>query len=164
MHRVIVGVMGGGEGASAQAVRDAHRLGELIAEAGWVLLNGGRDAGVMDASAAGARSRGGLVVGVLPGRDKGRASAHLDICIVTGLGDARNVVNALSSDVVIACAGGEGTISEVALALKNGKTVIALNFDPGGLFERARAQGRLLSASTPEEAVEMARRAIGAQR
>ncbi|MFP4388111.1 MAG: DNA-binding protein, partial [Desulfococcaceae bacterium] len=32
----------------------AERLGRRIAEAGWVLLNGGRNAGVMAASAKGA--------------------------------------------------------------------------------------------------------------
>jgi uncharacterized protein (TIGR00725 family) len=159
MPKTIVGVMGGGEGAPPHAVRDAYRLGELIAEQGWVLLNGGRDAGVMDASAAGAASKGGLTVGILPGRDTRGASKHVDIRIVTGLGDARNVINALSGDVVVACAGGAGTISEVALALKNGRTVILLNFDVGGLF--AGYGDRLLHASTPEEAIELARRVVG---
>ncbi len=160
MRRIVIGVMGGGESAPAHAVRDAYRLGELIAENGWVLLNGGRDAGVMAASAAGARSRGGLTVGILPGGDTRHASKHLDICVVTGLGSARNVINVLSSDVVIACAGAEGTISEVALALKHGKPVIALNFDLGGLFEAARRRGQLLRASTPEEAIRLAQQVL----
>lgn len=163
-RKIVIGVMGGGEGAPAHAVREAYRLGELIAEQGWVLLNGGRNVGVMDASAAGARSKGGLVVGILPDADAHQASPHVDVCILTGMGSARNVINVLSSDVVIACAGEEGTISEVALALKHGKTVIALNFDLGGPFTRARAAGRLLSASTPEEAVELARQVLRAPR
>ena len=162
MRRIVIGVMGGGESAPEHAVRDAYRLGELIAENGWVLLNGGRDAGVMDASAAGARSRGGLTLGILPGSDARRASKHLDICVVTGLGSARNVINVLSSDVVIACAGAEGTISEVALALKHGKPVIALNFDLGNLFEAARRRGQLLRASTPEEAIRLAQQVLPA--
>ncbi len=160
MRKIIIGVMGGGDGASEQAVRDAYRLGELIAEQGWALLSGGRNVGVMDASAAGARSRGGLTIGILPGKDTRRASAHLDICILTGMGDARNVVNVLSSDVVIACAGRGGTISEIALALKNGRPVIVLNFDVGDLF--AGYGEHLRCASTPEEAVEMARQVIEA--
>lgn len=159
-YRTIIGVMGGGDSAPQHAIRDAYRLGELIAGQGWVLLNGGRSAGVMDASARGARSKGGLVIGILPGSDTRYASEHLDLCIVTGMGSARNVINVLSSDVVIACAGGEGTISEVALALRHRKTVIALNFDVGSLFESARASGRLLSASTPEQAIELARQII----
>ncbi len=161
-RKIVVGVMGGGESAPPHAIREAYQLGELIAEQGWVLLNGGRRAGVMDASAAGARSKGGLVVGILPDADTHQASPHVDICILTGMGSARNVINVLSSDVVIACAGEEGTISEVALALKHGKTVIALNFDLGGLFAQARAAGRLLSASTPQEAVQIARQVLKA--
>lgn len=160
MARFVVGVMGGGEGAPEHAVRDAYRLGELIAERGWVLLTGGRDVGVMDAASAGARSKGGLTVGVLPGRDTHRASLHLDIRIVTGLGAARNAVNVLSSDVVIACAGGAGTISEIALALKSGKKVILLNFDVGDLFA-GYAGRQLYRASTPEEAVDLVRRMAG---
>ncbi len=162
-RKIVVGVMGGGEGAPPHAIREAYQLGELIAEQGWVLLNGGRRVGVMDASAAGARSKGGLVVGILPDADTHQASPHVDICILTGMGSARNVINVLSSDVVIACAGEEGTISEVALALKHGKTVIALNFDLSGLFAQARAAGRLLNASTPQEAVQIARRVLEAE-
>lgn len=153
MRRIVIGVMGGGESAPPHAVEVAFRLGELIAERGWVLLNGGRAAGVMGASAAGARSRGGLVVGILPDADASRASADVDVAIVTGMGDARNAINVRSSDVVIACAGAEGTISEVALALKAGKTVVLLDFDPGLPFDAARAEGRLLSAATPEAAM-----------
>ena len=42
--------------------------------------------------------------------------------------NARNNINILSSDVVIACGyGGSGTASEIALALKSGKPVILLN-------------------------------------
>jgi hypothetical protein len=152
--------MGGGESASQEAVRDAYRLGELIAEQGWVLLTGGRAVGVMDAASAGARSRGGLVIGVLPGRDTGGSSEHLDIPVITGLGEARNIINVLTSRVVIACAGGAGTLSEIALALKSGRPVILLNFNVVSLFERLAEPGNLLCASTPEEAVAQAHRLL----
>lgn len=161
MARTIIGVMGGGESAPESAVRDAYRLGELIAGAGWVLLCGGRGAGVMDAVARGAQSQGGLTIGVLPGKDTRGASAHLDIRIVTGMGSARNVINVLSSDVVIACGGGAGTLSEVALALKHARPVILLNFDPGGLLGEYRERGLLHDAATPEEAVQIARGLLG---
>jgi uncharacterized protein (TIGR00725 family) len=151
MKKTIIGVMGGGDQAPPHAIQDAYRLGELIAEQGWVLLNGGRNVGVMDASAAGASSKGGLVIGILPDRDLQRASEHLAIPILTGMGDARNVINVLSSDVVIACAGGAGTLSEIALALKNHRPVILLNFDGGDLF----LDGQIHRASSPEEAIDL---------
>lgn len=157
IRRLIVGVMGGGEGASPEACRAAYRLGRLIAGEGWILLNGGRPAGVMEASAKGARENGGLTVGILPDRDSRLASEYIDIPIVTGLGDGRNYVNVLTSDVVVALPGEAGTVSEIALALKNRKTVILIDFDLGKLFDRYREEGLLKSAATPEEAVELIR-------
>ena len=155
MRKAVIGVMGGAD-ADERVRSDARQLGRLIAERGWVLLNGGRNTGVMAASAEGAQQAGGTVVGLLPDCDRQKASPHLDLAIVTGLGDARNVINVLSSDVVIACPGGAGTLSEVALALKNGKPVILLGFDPGPAVERYKAQGLLRSARDPNEAVELA--------
>lgn len=158
--RTIIGVMGGGV-ADEATTRAAHELGRLIAENRWVLLSGGRDCGVMAASAAGARSAGGLVVGVLPDDDRSQAAADLDIAIVTGLGDARNVVNVLSSDVVVACRGGAGTISEVAHALKAGRPVVALHFSLEPLFAPYAEAGRLVHVATPAEAIEAVRGFLG---
>jgi len=82
---IVIGVMGGGE--ADERTRDlAYRIGALIAREGWVLLNGGRDEGVMEASAKGARDAGGLTVGVLPDRDTSRASEYIDVPIVTDMG------------------------------------------------------------------------------
>lgn len=132
-RRPVVGVMGGGD-ASPEVAALAYALGRAVADAGWVLLNGGRDAGVMAASARGAHEAGGLVVGVLPGADDTGASPHLDVVVRTGLGDARNAVNVLSSDVVVALPGGAGTVSEVALAVKAGRPVVLLGWSLHRLF------------------------------
>jgi uncharacterized protein (TIGR00725 family) len=107
----------------------AWELGSQIGRAGWVLLTGGRNQGVMDAASRGAKSAGGLTVGILPGSDRHAMSAAVDIPIVTGMGNARNAINILSGDVVVACGMGAGTVSEVALALKANKSVILLNCD-----------------------------------
>lgn len=157
--RTIVGVMGAGKPLDAAARADAVLLGRLIAERGWVLLTGGSAGGVMDAASQGAHEAGGLVLGVLKGRDGSEGSTFLDIAIKTGMGDARNVINVLTSDVVIALPGGPGTVSEVALGLKSGRTVVALGWDPGDALRETSA-GRLLFASTPEEAVELVGRQL----
>jgi len=154
MHTVI-GVMGAGRTLDDTARERAYRVGALVAGRGWTLLTGGSACGVMDAASQGAREAGGLVVGVLRGGDASDASRYVDIAINTGMGDARNVINVLSSDVVIALPGGSGTISEVALALKNGKTVVVLGWEPGAAL-RAAGPGRLLDATTPESAVALA--------
>lgn len=159
MHTVI-GVMGGA--VADEATREhATTLGKLIAEQGWTLLNGGRNAGVMAASAAGAHEVGGLVVGILPDGDRSHAAPDIDIAIPTGLGDARNAVNVLASDVVIALPGGAGTLSEISLALKTGRPVIALGFPLGAAFERYYDSGALADADTPDEAIALARRFLG---
>lgn len=155
MSRFIVGVMGGGETATAEHCRLAYRMGQLIARQGWVLLNGGRPAGIMEASARGAREYGGLTVGILPGRDSRSASAYIDIVIATGMGDGRNYINALSSHVVVALPGQAGTVSEIALALKNNKQVILLGWDTGNLFNAYRRNGQLHTAATPEDVIEL---------
>ncbi len=155
MRKLIVGVMGGGENASPGDCRSAYRLGKLIAGEGWVLLNGGRPAGIMEWSARGAKENGGLTVGILPGENSDRASGNIDIVIATGMGAGRNYINVLSSDMVVAFPGKAGTVSEIALALKSRKRVILLNFATGSLFDCYRDEGLLQTARTPEEAIQI---------
>jgi uncharacterized protein (TIGR00725 family) len=151
-NRVIIGVMGGGLADAGQTER-AYRLGKLIAAEGWVLLNGGRRAGVMDASARGAAEHGGLTVGILPDEDTGNMSPYIQIPILTGMGSARNYINALSSHVMVACPGGAGTLSEIALALKHGRAVVLLDLEVGNLFAAYETEGRLRKVATPEAAI-----------
>lgn len=151
---LIVGVMGGGS-ATKKMEEEARRLGALIAQKGWVLLNGGRNAGIMEASAKGAAENGGITIGILPDSDPAKISDHIRIPIITEMGFARNCINILSSNVVVACPGGPGTLSEIALALKYKKPVILLNFDPGTGFEQYIKEGLLRQASSPEEAIDM---------
>jgi uncharacterized protein (TIGR00725 family) len=152
MRRPIIGVMGGGAVSPAvEAI--AYELGQRIAQQGWVLLNGGRNMGVMDASARGARDAGGLTIGILPSDSAHNVSPAIDIPIVTGMGSARNNINALSSDVVVACYGEAGTLSEIALALKASKPVIVLGFNVGTSFDTYADRGLLYHAATSENAI-----------
>lgn len=124
MIKIHVAVCGPGV-ASPEEERWAEEAGRLLAEAGAVLVGGGMT-GVMDAAARGAREAGGIVVGILPGRDVEGASEHLSAAIVTGMGETRNALVARSADAVLAIAGGYGTLSEIALALKMGIPVVGL--------------------------------------
>ena len=155
----IIGVMGGGT-ASPNDLEIAYQLGGLIAQNGWVLLNGGRRAGIMEASAKGAKSQGGLTVGILPDESRRGTSSFIDIPVLTGMGNARNCINVLSSDVVVACPGGAGTLSEIALALKVRRPVILLNFNAGNAFDSYTEQGLLHHATTPEEVVELIKKLL----
>jgi uncharacterized protein (TIGR00725 family) len=125
VRRPVIGVMGAGESASVAECVLGERLGERIAAEGWVLLTGGRDAGVMAAAIRGAkRIEGSLTIGILPAAS-GPVAPGLDVAIFTGMGNARNAISVLSSRVVVACgAGSAGTASEVALAFKSGIPVV----------------------------------------
>ncbi len=151
-RQLIIGVMGGGKAKSID-IDNAYRLGALIAENNWILLNGGRNAGIMEASAKGAKDNGGITIGILPDDNCSKMSEYIQIPILTGMGNARNSINVLSSNVVVACPGGAGTISEVALALKTGRNVICLNFDTGNVF--CEYQKLIYYAKTPDEVIDI---------
>jgi uncharacterized protein (TIGR00725 family) len=161
MHKTIVGVMGSGEQATKADLENAYELGRQIAAAGWVVLSGGRNVGVMDAVSKGARSVGGLTIGILPSRHAPMSEA-IDIPIITDMGNARNNINVLSSQVVIACGMGAGTASEVALALKAQKTVILLGVDRTSQLFFQQLSRDVLVASSVEEAIGQAQKVIAA--
>ena len=145
-----IGVMGPSE-CPPGVSNLAREVGRLIARAGGILICGG-GGGVMEAAACGAKDAGGITVGILPGSSASEANSHIDIPIVTGMGNARNVINVLTSQSVIVIHGGCGTLSEIALALKCGTPVVALeswNIIPpeGG------ARPKIIVVTTPKEAV-----------
>ena len=124
MIPIHVAVCGPGT-ASPEEEAWAEEAGRLLAEGGAVVVCGGMT-GVMDAAARGAREAGGVVVGILPGRDREGASEHLSAAVATGMGETRNALIVRSADAVLAIAGEYGTLSEIALALKMGIPVVGL--------------------------------------
>jgi uncharacterized protein (TIGR00725 family) len=82
--------------------------------------------GVMEAACRGARSRGGMTLGILPGDDREAANGWVEIAVTTGLGELRNGLVVRASDALVAIGGGHGTLSEVAFALKIGRPVVGL--------------------------------------
>jgi uncharacterized protein (TIGR00725 family) len=81
----------------------------------------------MDAALKGAKKEQGLTIGILPGEDSKGMSDAVDIPVFTGMGNARNAINVLTSKIIVSIGEGPGTFSEISLALKTGKPVIALN-------------------------------------
>ncbi len=154
MARTIIGVLGPGETARPLDCQRARDLGALIAAQSWVLLTGGRPAGVMAAAQAGAQAAGGLTLGILPGDDPAAADPAVDLVLCTALGQGRNNVNVLSAQVVIACGMGFGTASEVALALKQGRPVVLLDerWEAYHFFQGLGAQ-RLVAVTTATAAI-----------
>ncbi len=144
--RPYVSVVGSGT-ASGELYEKAREVGRLVAERGGIVVCGGRS-GVMEAVAKGATEAGGTAMGILPDEDRERANEYLSHSIATGTGHARNLAVVCSGEVVIAVGGEYGTLSEIGLALKVGRPVVAL--ESWDLGEHVSV------AATPEEAVEAA--------
>lgn len=151
----VVGVLGSSKDEHAGR---AEAVGSWLATQRVHLLTGG-GGGVMTAASRAfqaAPNRAGLVVGIIPsGEDPaapkpGYPNPYVELAIMTHLplsGAAgtgalsRNHINVLSSDVLIALAGEDGTASEVALAVRYRRPIAAY------LDDRAEISG--LPADVP---------------
>ena len=124
-----VAVIGDGDpqGPDAHRILEwAEEIGQDLARAGATVITGGLG-GVMRAASRGARGAAGTTIGVLPGTDPSDANEFVTIPIATGLGVVRNLVVVTSADVVVAVGGRHGTLSEIGLALRMGRHVVALS-------------------------------------
>ncbi len=145
-RRLYVAVVGSGT-ATGGLYEQAREVGGLVASKGGIVVCGGLS-GVMEAAARGATEAGGTAIGILPDEERGRANVHLSYSIATGAGQARNLAVVCSGEVVIAVGGEYGTLSEIGLARKIGRPVVALkSWDLGG---------HVTVAASPAEAVEAA--------
>jgi len=149
---MIIAVIGN-SACSPEEAKLAESVGELLARRGATLICGGLD-GVMEAACRGAKSKGGLTVGILPGQDPGAANPWVDVPLVTGIGEARNVAVVKSARAVIAIGGSYGTLSEIAYALKSNIPVIGLN--TWSLSRNGREDDSIVRAHSAAEVVEEA--------
>lgn len=177
-------------GSGVRAHRSlAEPLGRGLARMGVHLLTGGGGGVMASVSRAFAETEGrvGLVVGVLPGCAESVGAApppgypnpwvelavrtHLDARGAGGSSSmSRNHVNVLSSDVVVALPGGDGTASEVALALRYGRPLVLLGAAPrpaareAGLAEGASCPAVVHAAATAKDALSRVQRLVDAVR
>jgi uncharacterized protein (TIGR00725 family) len=143
MARVQVAVIGSG----AEHEGRAEEIGRLLAERGCTVVTGGLGS-VMAAAARGAKSAGGVTIGIVPGETRAGANEWIDHVVVTGVGHARNLAVVASGDAVIAVGGQWGTMAEIGFANVLGRPVVIL--EPGMELEGVPR------AATPAEAVELA--------
>ena len=149
---MIIGVIGNSS-CSPEEAKLAETVGESLAQRGATIICGGLG-GVMEAVCRGTKSKGGLTVGILPGQDASMANPWVDIPIVTGIGEARNVAVVKSAQAVIAIGGSYGTLSEIAYALKSGIPVIGLN--TWSLSRNGREDDSIIRVQSAAEAVDKA--------
>ena len=156
----IVGVIGGSK-PDPDHQKLAEEVGAEIAKRGAAVVCGGLT-GVMESVCKGARSQGGLTIGIIPSNSKEDANPYVQIPIVTGMGMGRNVMLVMTADVLIAIGGEFGTLSEIAHALNIGKTVIGLRT---WKLENAHPKPipNIIETDTPKKAVDLALNSISAK-
>jgi uncharacterized protein (TIGR00725 family) len=103
----------------------AEKAGKLLAQKGYTIICGGLG-GVMEAVCKGARSGGGITIGILPGENTSDANPYVDIPVATGMGIGRNIIIIRTARAVLAIDGQYGTLSEIAYALQLKKPVVGL--------------------------------------
>ena len=123
--KVFVGVIGAGK-CSKKIFTLAEEVGKEIAKSGAILVCGGLG-GVMEGAAKGAKEAKGITIGILPGVSKEEANPYIDIPIITGIGEGRNLMVIRSSDAIIALPGKYGTLSELSFAIKLEKPVVGIS-------------------------------------
>lgn len=162
-----IGVMGSAADLnySPELERLAGEIGEAVARAGATLLFGAeRDYDSLSTAAArGAKTAGGLTVGVTYGKGfDGNLEPMADVIIVSGLerGGGRELALVLSCNGIITISGGSGTLTEIAIAYQANVPIVALS-GTGGWSEKLadqfldqRERLKVETAATPKEAVD----------
>lgn len=137
LRKLQVAIMGSSE-ADEHMLRIAEQAGAAVARLGAAIVTGGRG-GIMEAASKGCAEAGGLVLAVTPGTDMNEANRFAHYVIPTGLGWARNVITAISGDIIVIIGGACGTLSEIAYAWMYNRPVIALS-ESGGWAKRLAGQ------------------------
>jgi uncharacterized protein (TIGR00725 family) len=153
----IVGVIGANN-CESPLYDLAYAVGEQLAQHRFTLICGGLG-GVMTAACQGAKAAGGRTIGVLPSNDRKSANPWVDAAIATGMGEARNAIIVNSAAALIAIAGGYGTLSEIAFALRAKKPIIGLQ--SWALSLPGETQPLIPTATTAEEAVNWVVKQLG---
>lgn len=117
-------VLGSAEPGS-RAYDLAGAAGELIARLGITLVSGcGSPATRVAAERA--LAAGGLVVSIVPSDDIDLKDWPCTVLVPCGMGDARNLIMALTGDACLVIGGRAGTISEVCLAWLHHRPLLPL--------------------------------------
>jgi uncharacterized protein (TIGR00725 family) len=123
----VVGVIGPSKFTCTSEVYEfGIELGKMIAGLNVHLVCGGME-GIMEAVCLGfmqTKKKKGVAIGITPYDKRGASNPYCDIIIPSGIGISRNAIIVNSSDVLVAVAGGAGTLSEIAFAWQKSKHVI----------------------------------------
>lgn len=125
-----IAIIGASSSSCSEALYNfSIELGKALADLNKTVVNGSRD-GTMEAVFKGMHQsenyRYGMTIGISPYQTKEGSNEFCDVVIPTGIGYTRNSIVASSGDLVIALAGGSGTLCEIAFAWAWGKPILSL--------------------------------------
>lgn len=153
---MIISVIGSSNPQTEEHVKLAEAVGRELAKRGIMVVCGGLT-GIMEAVCRGAKSEGGVTIGILPGKEVSDANSFVDIPIVTAMGYSRNVIVVHTGRAVIAVGGAFGTLSEIGHALGDGIPVVGLKtWELSRNGDGMPVNGSIIPASDPVDAVEKA--------
>lgn len=174
IRKIQIGVMGSAADLnySAEVSALAEEVGREVANAGAVLIFGAEKDydSLSTAAGRGARSVGGLTVGITYGKGL-NVFDDADVIITSGAerGGPRESVLVLSCDAIICISGGSGTLTEMLIAYQANIPIIALvgtggwSDALGGQYLDSRERQLVQIATTPKVAVRLALQAIGSK-
>lgn len=158
-----IGVFGSdGDHAKEKVKRIAHEVGKLLAERGAIVMTGGGD-GIMIEASRGASEAGGIVIAISPWDTplKAKANGYSTLVIPTGIGFARSQILTNSVDGAILVGGGIGTLQEATMTYWLQKPTVAIT-SSGGMAEKIggksldeRKLPPILKAKDAKSAVEL---------
>ncbi|MFQ5443165.1 MAG: hypothetical protein ACE5EK_00985 [Nitrospinales bacterium] len=176
-QRIIVGVIGSGSTSYPHLCKP---LGDWLAKQGFDLVNGGGQGVMSEVAAAFAdvENRKCQIIGILPASGPcqtaderknystptGYPNDHVDLPIRTHLHlsgssgkelASRNHIVVLTSDIVVALPGSEGTRSEIQLAIEYGKPLIIVNPDGKWNSFQSAQTAEIVMVKTIEEAISL---------
>ncbi len=169
-----IGVMGSAQDLNYTETIEklAFDIGKQIALSGNIVVYGAEKDydSLSTAAARGAKSEGGLTVGVTYGKGKDiwDKEGNTDVIISCGIerGGGREFVLVNSCDAIIAISGGSGTLTELAIAYQSNIPIVVLKGSGGwsdklaGTYIDERKRRITLSADNAIEAVEKALQAL----
>lgn len=134
--------------------KSGYLLGCAIANNDCITITGACPGYPLEA-AKGAKSQGGLVIGVSPALSEvehieryNSPTAYHDVLIFTGSGlMGREIVNIRSSDIVIIMGGHSGTLGEFSIAYDEGN-LIGVLLGSGGIAEEIQHIVKIISKKT----------------
>lgn len=168
-RKIQIGVMGSAADLkySKELESVAYEVGKEIALSGNITVYGAEKDydSLSTAAARGAKSAGGITVGVTYGKGKDiwDKDGSTDIIISTGMdrGGGREFVLVNSCDAIIAISGGSGTLTEMAIAYQANIPIIVISKTGGwadklaGQYIDERKRIKIISAADAKEAVKM---------